>query len=105
MGTLIYFYIKMSFNEKNDVGKVLIDVQNEIKSLKSILSNLPSFPNGNVPPQFSKLHNRLEMMEKDLQIKKHGIINDIVNECDVQQKLPRLTTDDKNTSNLKTKSI
>jgi hypothetical protein len=66
--------------EYNSIGKVIVNVQDELKSLKSVLNNLPGFPEGKVPLQFSKLHGQLDKIENNLQGQKNTIITNIMNE-------------------------
>lgn len=43
-----------------EVGKIIVNVQDEISSIREILNNLPGFPQGQVPQEVSSLHNKLE---------------------------------------------
>ncbi len=53
-----------------DIGKMLIEVQNEVSNIKKQLDSLPSQPgNHQVPPSFSKIQGELSRFETALKSK------------------------------------
>lgn len=89
----------MSVAKENllSVGKLIIDLQDELGDIREVLKNMPGFPQGKVPIEVSSLHNKLENLNLKLQEKKGNVVDLLLNEqANAPQKFSHFISDDTN---------